>query len=412
MLAQYAPANIHEAYTLERMQSLMQLLGNPQDSLRVIHIAGTSGKTSTAYFVAAQLVAAGKKVGLTVSPHIDQVNERVQLNLTPLSEREFCRELGTFLELIKPLKPEPTYFEILVALAYWVFAKHKVDYAVVEVGLGGLLDGTNVVSREDKICVITDIGLDHTHVLGTSLPEIAAQKAGIIGQHNHVFSFHQNDEVMQTLRVQADNHQAELHVVPTLPPKPDKALDLLPIFQRHNWELAAAVYDYVRKRDNLPKLTPEQLDATSKTYIPARMEIISRGEKTIVLDGAHNAQKMQTLATSMKARFLDNTVATLLAIVDSPSFEARTDLRPILNLSNRIFVTSFGDSSEDYIKHAVDPSLIAEHCRSLGFKDITVISDPVAAFETLLQAPEPVLLVTGSLYLMGQVHQLLKRDGA
>jgi dihydrofolate synthase / folylpolyglutamate synthase len=116
--------------TLERMKPLMQALGNPQNNLKIIHIAGTSGKTSTAYYLANLLKIAGKKVGLTVSPHLDSITERVQIDLEPLGETEFCQAFGEFIDIIKPVEPEPTYFELLMAFAYWYFAKTGVDYVL------------------------------------------------------------------------------------------------------------------------------------------------------------------------------------------------------------------------------------------------------------------------------------------
>ncbi len=170
--------------TLDRIVPLMKLLGDPQDKLKIIHLAGTSGKTSTAYYMSALLQATGKKVGLTVSPHIDTIAERVQIDGLPLPETEFCRELGIFLDIVEFAEAPPSYFELLYAFALWVFERQQVDYAVVETGMGGLYDATNVASRPDKVCVITDIGFDHTHILGKTLPEIAAQKVGIVHDHN------------------------------------------------------------------------------------------------------------------------------------------------------------------------------------------------------------------------------------
>ena len=149
-----------KATTLERaIIPLMALAGNPQDRLKTVHIAGTSGKTSTSYYIAALLGAAGKTVGLTVSPHVDSITERIQINGQPLPDAEFCQELETFLDIVKQAPQPPSYFELLYAFALWVFGRRHVDYAVIETGMGGLYDATNVATRADKVCVITDIGL-------------------------------------------------------------------------------------------------------------------------------------------------------------------------------------------------------------------------------------------------------------
>lgn len=122
-------------YDLSRIFPLMNFLDNPQNKLKIIHIAGTSGKTSTSYYVASLLHNAGYNVGLTVSPHVDTINERTQINMIPLPEKEYCSYLNEFLDIVDESDIKVSYFEVLVAFAYWVFAKQKVDYAVIEVGL-------------------------------------------------------------------------------------------------------------------------------------------------------------------------------------------------------------------------------------------------------------------------------------
>ena len=122
--------------TLERIEPLMVLLANPERKLKIIHVAGTSGKTSTSYYIAALLQSGGQKVGLTVSPHVDSVTERLQIDGRPISDQLFCSELEIFLELVDQLKQPPSYFELLYAFGLWVFERHGVDYAVVETGLG------------------------------------------------------------------------------------------------------------------------------------------------------------------------------------------------------------------------------------------------------------------------------------
>lgn len=137
VLSAFVPTGKPAPYTLNRMFRLMKLLGDPQENYHVIHVAGTSGKTSTSYYLAALLAKSDKKVGLTVSPHVDEVNERLQINLKPLSEKDYTKALSEFLEIIHKARINPTYFELLIAFAFWEFARQKVDYAVVEVGLGG-----------------------------------------------------------------------------------------------------------------------------------------------------------------------------------------------------------------------------------------------------------------------------------
>src|ERR1700689_2040317 len=192
--------------TLERIIPFMNLIGNPQDKLRVIHVAGTSGKTSTAYYMAALLAAGGNKVGLAVSPDIDSITERIQINGQDIAEAELCAELGVFLDIAQQASPKPSYFELFHAFTLWAMERQSVDYVVVETGVGGLLDATNISGRPDKVCIITDIGFDHTELLGKTFRAIAAQKIGIAHDQNNVFMSPQADEIMAVVEDWAAKH--------------------------------------------------------------------------------------------------------------------------------------------------------------------------------------------------------------
>lgn len=390
--------------TLLRMVPLMKLLGNPEAKLKIIHIAGTSGKTSTAYYIAALLQAAGKNVGLTVSPHVESVAERIQINLLPLVETEFCAQLTQFLDIIKNADPRPTYYELIIAFAYWYFAKTGVDYAVIETGLGGLHDATNVAERSDKVCIITDIGLDHTKILGNTLTKIAAQKAGIIHAHNHVFCYKQGAAVMKVFRETCAERHAVLHEISS-PFNRDMPVSL-PLFQHRNWNLAKAVSDYMAKRDDLPILNMHSLLESMAIRIPARMEVIKYQDKTIIMDGAHNPQKLQALLTSTEHNYPDQAMAILAGFVQSRPQRLHANIRQLLPAANHLIVTSFVPNQEMYTKSA-DPLKITQYCHELGFNDCTIEPNHETAITKLLQRPEPILLITGSFYLLQHVRPLI-----
>ena len=392
--------------TLRRIQPLMKLLGNPQDKLRVIHIAGTSGKTSTAYFLSALLAASGKKVGLTVSPHVDSVTERVQINSKPLTDAVFCRELAEFLTIVAQAPKPPSYFELLYAFSLWVFVRQAVDYAVVETGMGGLLDATNVVIRPDKVCVITDIGFDHMHILGTTLPEIAAQKIGIVHDHNVVFTYKQDDEVMPVFNDWATKHHAELYVTTQAIERQATTLDFsgIPPYQEHNWLLAYKVYRYLMEQDNLPNLTSKVLLQTLRTRIPARMDIRRLHHKTIIMDGAHNVQKMTAFLNSFKALYPHKKPAVLIALKHDKDYQGVADL--LSKVAARIIVTTFS-SSQDLPVESMDPHQLAQ---AFGTAiSVQTIADPLAATHALLTSPEPIGIITGSFYLLSEIRN--KMDG-
>jgi dihydrofolate synthase/folylpolyglutamate synthase len=393
-------------YTLDRMYKLMEYLGNPQDKLQIVHVAGTSGKTSTAYYVAALLQAAGLEVGLTVSPHVDEVNERVQINLIPLAEADFCTSLEKFIALVGASGITPSYFELMVAFAFYEFAERNVDYAVIEVGLGGLLDGTNVIGRADKVCIITDIGLDHTEVLGNTLGEIATQKAGIIQPNNQVYMYEQSSEIMAAVRTVVDEQHAVLHTIHEI--VPPEVVDL-PAFQQRNFGLAKITAQYVLELNKRAVLGPIQLQQAAATHIPARMEVLQYDDKTIIIDGAHNAQKLASLLASMQAKYPNQPIAALVGFVDGDRFRLERSLDVVIQEVTSLLVTSFY-TEKDYPKHSFSADEVADYCRQKGYTAVSSIPNAQEALTALLQLPEPLLLITGSFYLLNHIRpQLLEQ---
>ena len=389
--------------TLDRIKPLMSLLGNPQEKLRIIHVAGTSGKTSTSYYIAALLGTSGLKVGLTVSPHVDKISERVQINGAPLSEAEFCAELELFLELVTQAEQQPSYFELLYAFSLWVFERQQVNYAVIETGMGGLHDATNVAQRPDKLCVITDIGFDHMHILGSTIPEIAMQKIGIMHAGNVGITYQQSDAIMQVFRNWAAKHNAQLIVVEEAEEraKCDNLLETVPLFQQRNWLLARRTYDYLLQRDNLPVVSNAKLQKTQLLQVPARMEILKRQSRTLVMDGAHNEQKMLAFVDSFKQYFPGVKPVILVALKSGKEYKAVSPL--LASLADQIIVTSF-DTSQDLPAKSMDPAILANELRLVGALNVQVVPDQRLAYDTLMQTPQAVRVITGSFYLLSQLR--------
>jgi dihydrofolate synthase/folylpolyglutamate synthase len=408
LLNSWSGATKRFSHGLEQMYELLDRLGNPQQRLRVVHVAGTSGKTSTAYYIAALLGASGKKVGLTVSPHIDEVNERVQINLRPMPEPEFCRRFAEYLQVVATCRLKPNYFELLMAFALWEFAAQKVDYAVIEVGIGGLLDSSNVFDDPQKVCVITDIGYDHTGILGDTLPEIAGQKAGIIQLHNAVFCNRQGEEVMTVIVEQSQKMQADLNIMTSS--GLDEKFDFLPLFQRRNLGLSLAAAKFVAERDHLPDWDDEAIVKAAHTHVPARMETLSLGNKTLILDIAHNGQKLHSLLESVKDKHPGQAIAALIRMpAREPSMRRTTEsLNQAVRGVQHIIMTSLaeeGDPQDD----SFDQQRLVDVFHQSGYQSFEFIADPAAAFEVLRQRSEPILLVTGSTYLLNHIRPLLKQ---
>lgn len=395
--------------SIERMHALLSVLGDPQEKFRVVHVAGTSGKTSTSYYAAALLRQAGYRVGLTVSPHTIEMNDRAQINGQPLSEAVFANDFGEYLTQVVESGLQPMYFEIMFGFALWEFARYDVQYAVVEVGIGGLYDTTNVLTSSDKVCIITDIGFDHMHLLGYTIPEIAAQKAGIMQSRNVAFTYNQGSDVLGAIHDRSRAKQAEVHIFSE---KDILQLDL-PLFQRRNFSLARQAIAYICERDGR-KLSPDMLQAASKTLIPGRMETFMIGGKHVILDGAHNGQKMHALLESVQAQYPNVPIALLLGFIESPGSEARLEdcLKLCHKASKTIIVTQFG-GPEDAPHVSVPVGDVLQKNKALGLGRIGAEVQPIKALKSLLEIDGHVIVVAGSLYLLNHIRPFaLEQNGA
>jgi len=415
-LSEYISSKAAKKYDLERMRKLMNHLGNPQNQIdRIIHVAGTSGKTSTSYFIASLLKKAGFRTGLTVSPHIDEVNERVQIDLVPLPEKEFCAELSQFLELVDQSGLKPSYFEIMVAFAFYSFYMHQVDYAVIEVGLGGLLDGTNVIDRSDKICVITDIGFDHTEILGDTIEEITAQKAGIIQYKNDVFMNNQQDDmVIHIVRRKCLEMQAKLHITGLRKVGNEyryeyiyESIDI-PYFQKRNLNLAIKTVKFALKRDHAVVLSEKNILDASDVYIPARMEEVTYHEKTYLFDGSHNEQKIDALVYAISRKFPDKKLVMLVSFGENKRPSVLASLKLLRKLGSDIVLTSFSHG-QDEIRSSIDPEELAKIAKQADFVNIVVEPNPKLALKKLEAMQSDICLITGSFYLLSHYRFLVKR---
>lgn len=395
--------------TLDRMDALMEHLGHPERRLKAVHVAGTSGKTSTTYYVAALLRASGVKTGHTVSPHVDDVTERVQINGHPLALPVFCRYLEEFLPLVADAPFTPSWFEVLIAFALWVFDKEKVDYAVLETGLGGLQDGTNVAARPDKVCVITDIGYDHMHILGNTLSAIAEQKAGIVHPGNTVLMYEQDQQVMKAVHGWVGRqagarlltfHQGLLGSTAQVLFAAD-----LPLYQRRNWLLAYAAARWIIRRDSLTVPSSAALRATQKICIPGRMETIRLNDKTIILDGAHNGQKFVGFAESYQAAYPGKKVPILFALKQGKEI---SDLAPmVMNIASKVIVTTF-TKTQDLPFLSLPPAEVAAALSAVNSSGVPIVSEPdqANAYRKFLSSVDEVGIITGSFFLISQLREL------
>ncbi|MFZ2513131.1 MAG: Mur ligase family protein [Candidatus Saccharimonadales bacterium] len=402
---QVASRNDDGSKTLDRSQKLMAHIGHPERALRVVHVAGTSGKTSTTYYIAALLSASGLKVGHTVSPHVDSLTERVQINGVPLSEKLFCVYMGEFLERIADAPDTPSWFECMMAFVFWVFAKEQVNYAVIETGLGGLHDSSNVTNRADKLCVITDIGYDHMHMLGDTLLKIAYQKAGIIHDGNTALMYDQDPEIMTVVRYWVSQQEdAEL-----LTFEQDRLANAyhgdfpagMPEYQKRNWLLAFAAYKFLVKRDELRDNSATKLQKTMELQVPGRMDERRITGKTILMDGAHNGQKMSAFWQSFAAKYPGVKPVVLLALKQGKEI---ADIVPLLqNHAAEVIVTTF-TKTQDLPLLSIGPSEITSVLQANGVKCEAIV-DQGKAYEAFIKRVEDLGVITGSFFLISQLRE-------
>lgn len=394
-----------EGDALRRMYDLMLATGNPHQRLKAVHIAGTSGKTSTAYYLAAMLNSAKVTVGLTVSPHVDSITERLQIDGEPLSDKKFQHYLKLFLDMAAKSTSTPTYFELLYGFAVWVFAELEVDYAVVETGIGGMFDATNVLRREDKICVITDIGFDHMDLLGSELIQIAAQKAGIMHSGSIAATYEKPADIMEVLYKRAADVGAQLVKISEQEIENYRFDPTMPDYQKRNWTLAKRVFDIIAKRDGLESTT-EDITKTQHTYIPGRMDVTKRSGVTLIMDGAHNAQKIKALVESIVNLYPAQQAVVLIALKLSKDLEGIAEaLRPI---ANKVIVTEF--ISDEYLRaQAVPAQVLLSKLQDGGLENVISEPNPYKAYDLAHRYSEGLILITGSFYLLSQLREYIKK---
>ena len=306
-----------DTFSLDRMKSLAKALGNPQFKYRTVHVAGTKGKGSTCTMLAHMLKACGFKVGLYTSPHICDVRERIQINGDMISQAALTRLICRAEPIIERMAAnKPTFFEIFTALAFQHFADEKVDVAVVETGLGGRLDSTNVM--KPAVCGLTSISMDHMHQLGPTLAKIASEKAGILKAKTPAISVPQTPETKRVLRKAAREAQTRLmftgddiefsyrvessrtagchtRICLTTPRSRFEHLPV-PLLGEHqalNCGLALALLDEL-KNQGMKIDDSRAVQALAKVYLPGRMEMVQEDPR-ILVDGAHNADSMRAL---------------------------------------------------------------------------------------------------------------------
>lgn len=400
-------------FNLDRMFALLEELGNPQAKYPIIHVAGTKGKGSVCALCASALQAAGYKTGLYTSPHLQDYVERIQINGEPISHEEMVE----LVEEIKPAVakiPKLTTFEITTALGFLAFAKNNVTAAVIEVGLGGRLDATNVVIP--NVSVITSLSYDHMAVLGNTLAQIAGEKAGIIKPGIPVVSAPQPDEALQVLqrvakegncpfilvgrdskfeRVESSLDGQSLRLSSFYSPLSTQPLDLrIPLLGAHQIQNAATAYAAL-KASGIESSDEAIQTGFSQVKWPARFEILQR-EPPIVIDSAHNRDSALRLRQTLDEYFPDRPVILIFcALEDKDILGMLEELKPRVE-----FVVA---TRADHPR-APAAEWIAEQVRKVGIR-VEAVAPTAAALARAIElaGADKLVLSAGSVAFAGEV---------
>lgn len=407
-----------EHFNLTAFEEFLRALGSPHQAFPAVLVAGSKGKGSTAVMLASMLRQAGWRTGLFTKPHLVTIRERTQIDRRPISREEFAALVSELRELQGTLGRSQaarfrTFFELTTALSFLYFARQQVDIAVVEVGLGGRLDTTNVLTP--RVAVLSAIGLEHTRILGTTLAAIATEKAGIIKPHACVVSAPQEPEVLEVFEKRCQTQQATLHlagrdfawqVTDTSPhgnlihfqgygsELADLRVALAGRHQAANAAVALAVALQLRQQGW--EVRQEHLrQGLATVQWQGRLEVLSR-EPWVVLDAAHTAESARCLRQSLDELFPHQRLWLVLGLAADKNATGIIDI--LAPAAEAIIATGFGSP------RARHPQELADLCRKYGVP-VDVAPDPVSALDLARARAHPadLICVTGSLLLLGEL---------
>ncbi len=399
---------------LDRIRAFVAELGEPQLRYPTVHVAGTSGKGSTATMLASIFEASGKRVGLHTKPHLASVTERVRIDGAPLDDDAFGELLGEMMPAIDRVARDhgrPSYYETLLALAFVAFARADVDVAVIEAGIGGRLDGTNVV--QPRVSIITNVSLDHTEILGETTALIARDKAGIakpgitlVSDVNDAAARAEIESacadvgapfvsVRDTVTIDArrgERYGQSFDVV-TPVDRYEVSLPVLGGFQQRNAAIAIRALEQLDGDLRVPKRAIE--DGLARFVIPGRMEFFP-SHPSLVFDVAHNPDKMSHLVDALAATFPDRRFSFVIAMAETRDIAAI--LEPLKRLPAAFTFTGFDNIAG---RTATRPQRIASIAEELGLWG-RAIADPVDALSIARRNADAgdVVVVTGSTFVV------------
>lgn len=401
-------------FTLDNIKALLEIFNKPQDKLKIIHITGTNGKGSVASFITNALIENNYSVGKFTSPYITNIREEIEVNREVISEEDFAKLASEVRKEVEELDKKEIFvsgFEILTSIAYIYFARKNLDFAVMEVGMGGRVDATNVM--EKSIPVFCHIALDHASILGDNLEKIAREKGGIIKENSHVFSYPQAEEAKEELKKISKEKSSrfsdfgfdEVEIISSngygnkfnFKSYKDVEISLIGDHQAYNAALALMVLDYLRKDY---KLDPDKIkEGLKRAENIGRTECLSR-DPLIVVDGSHNLDSIEGIEKSVKKFTYNKLILGFSLLKDK---DHKHILEKIERLADKIVLTEI-DSDR-----FTDIDLLEKEFKKISNKEIFAIKDRKEAVEKTLElaGEGDMILWCGSLYLIKDIRKII-----
>ena len=406
---------------LDRILTLLDRMGNPQDKLKYIHVAGTNGKGSVCAMLSSVLVASGYKTGLFISPYITDFRERIQINNAMISKDELVSAVENTFPLVEQLQSEGiiiTEFEYVNALQFYIHSKAECDIVVLETGMGGLLDCTNVI--KPPLCsVITTIGLDHTAVLGNTIEEIAKQKCGIIKKGSYTVSSVQDVKVMNVIENTARKLKIPLAKSENIEIRvksetlggsifdyngTEIKLNLAGEHQLENAKTALAAIEILRLNDKLNISDNDIKTGFLNAKNPARLEMLC-DEPIVLLDGAHNPNGIEALKTAIKT-FLDGKkIICIMGMLADKDIDS--SIKMLENTFDRVYTVPVDNP------RALSAKDLAEKFAEI-YSDVKYFDSVQIAFDTAFaeaKQENSAIIICGSLYLAGEIRPYILNSG-
>ena len=401
---------------LSTIRKILAGLDNPQNSFACIHVAGTNGKGSVASSLASILTRAGYKTGLYTSPHLVDFNERIQVNDRPISNNRVVESYRA-IKKVHTGDREPTFFEFATVMAFYEFARQKVDWAIIETGMGGRLDATNII--RPRLSIITNISLEHRDYLGNTLSQISGEKAGIIKYRTPVITGIRQKKALSVVEEKAAEKSAPLYrfakefktrrnasgtfsyygIHATWH---DLKTGLIGSHQVDNAALVLAACEVIKKR--APRLSPAKIrSGLSQNRWPGRLEVVSENP-TIILDGAHNFIAARNLGRFLSTNFSNRNITMVIGILDDKPYKAM--LNCLLPTAKRVILT------KAKINRAMEPEQLEPVARKIT-PNVTLITGVKQALEHAINttSKNDIICVAGSLYVVGEAKEALEGSG-